>query len=157
MNTQLCRTVAVALIALSFAIRQDESLAKPPNVVLLLSDDMAWTDYGFMGHPDIATPNLDQLASQSAVFPRGYVPTGLCRPSLATLLTGHYASTHGITGNDPSPKYADRGSALYNQRRGQLLGFLDRYEPVADAHGKQGIRPTHHRNVYWTSIVKAGR
>ena len=87
-----------------------------PNIVLIISDDQAWNDYGFMGHEQIQTPHLDRLAKQSAVFPRGYVPTALCRPSLATLLTGHYASTHGITGNDPSPKYAERNSKLYKER-----------------------------------------
>jgi uncharacterized sulfatase len=52
--------------------------AKPPNVVLILSDDQGYTDYGFMGHPDIETPHLDKLASESALFRRGYVPTALC-------------------------------------------------------------------------------
>ena len=68
--------------------------ASSPNIVLIISDDQAWTDYGFMGHPDIKTPNIDKLAKESILFKRGYVPTALCRPSLATLLTGHYASTH---------------------------------------------------------------
>src|SRR5687767_1652268 len=76
--------------------------AAPPNIVLIVSDDQAWTDYGFMGHPLIQTPNLDKLAARSAFFPRGYVPTALCRPSLATLITGLYAHQHKISGNDPS-------------------------------------------------------
>src|SRR5690606_608022 len=63
----------------------------PPNIVFIISDDHAWTDYGFMGHPQVETPNLDRLAARSAVFPRGYVPTALCRPALATLATGLYA------------------------------------------------------------------
>ena len=54
----------------------------PPNIVLILSDDQGYTDYGFMGHPEIETPNLDKLARESALFRRGYVPTALCRPSL---------------------------------------------------------------------------
>ena len=58
-----------------------QSWAKPPNVVLILSDDQSYTDYGFMGHPHIETPHLDKLASESALFRRGYVPTALCRPS----------------------------------------------------------------------------
>ena len=82
----------------------------PPNIVYIISDDQAWTDYGFMGHPQIKTPNLDQLAAESVVFRRGYVPTALCRPSLLTLATGQYAHVHGVTGNDPSPKYARRDS-----------------------------------------------
>ncbi len=73
----------------------------PPNVVLIIADDMAWTDYGFMGHPTIRTPNLDRLAKSSLQFRRGYVTTSLCSPSLASILTGLYPHQHGITGNDP--------------------------------------------------------
>lgn len=72
-----------------------------PNVVLIISDDQAWTDFGFMGHPVIATPHLDHLAAESALFTDGYVPTSLCRASLATMLTGRYASEHRIANNDP--------------------------------------------------------
>ena len=62
--------------------------ASPPNIVLIISDDQAWTDFGFMGHDVIRTPRLDQLARESAFFPHGYVPTSLCRSSLATMITG---------------------------------------------------------------------
>src|SRR5262245_805880 len=75
--------------------------AAPSNILYIISDDQAWTDYGFMGHDTIRTPHLDRLASQSAVFPRGYVPDSLCRPSLATLITGLYPHQSRITGNDP--------------------------------------------------------
>lgn len=73
---------------------------RPPNIVLILGDDQAWTDYGFMGHPVIRTPNLDKLAARSLVFGRGYVASPLCRPSLASLLTGKHPFNHGVTGND---------------------------------------------------------
>ena len=62
--------------------------ADRPNVVVIISDDQAWTDYGFMGHPVIQTPHLDRLAEQSLVMDRGYVAAPLCRPSLASMLTG---------------------------------------------------------------------
>ena len=75
---------------------------RKPNVVMIISDDQGWTDYGFMGHPHIQTPSLDRLAEQSLTFRRGYVPTALCRPSLATMATGLYAHQHGTTGNDPA-------------------------------------------------------
>ncbi|MFM7101161.1 MAG: sulfatase-like hydrolase/transferase, partial [Verrucomicrobiota bacterium] len=51
-----------------------------PNILLIVSDDQAWTDYGFMGHPHLRTPNLDRLAAQSRSFTRGYVPSSLCCP-----------------------------------------------------------------------------
>lgn len=81
--------------------------ADRPNVVLIISDDQGWTDFGFMGHKSIKTPHLDKLATQSAVFPNGYVPTSLCRASLATLLTGLYGHQHKICCNDP-PEGVDR-------------------------------------------------
>ncbi|MDG2123166.1 MAG: sulfatase-like hydrolase/transferase [Verrucomicrobiales bacterium] len=73
----------------------------PPNVVLILSDDQAWNEYSFMGHPHIETPRIDQFARQSLTFTRGYVPSSLCRPSLASIITGLHPFQHKITGNDP--------------------------------------------------------
>ncbi|MFK8113926.1 MAG: sulfatase [Rubripirellula sp.] len=134
----------LVLCMLPAACAQDSA----PNVVMIISDDQAWGDYGFMGHPDIKTPHLDQLAKESAVFRRGYVPTALCRPSLVTLLTGHYASTHGVTGNDPSPKYAERGSDLYKQRCGQLISYLDKFDTVPELLGKRGYL-SHQSGKLW--------
>ena len=80
----------------SFAKAKDEL----PNIVVILSDDQAWGDYGFMGHKVIKTPHLDKLAAKSIVYERGYVASPLCRPSLASLLTGKQPFEHGISGND---------------------------------------------------------
>ena len=71
-----------------------------PNVVFILSDDQAWGDYGFMGSTAVKTPHLDKLANESLVFKRGYVTSPLCRPSLASMVTGLYVHKHGVTGND---------------------------------------------------------
>lgn len=73
----------------------------PPNVVMIISDDQAWGDFGFMGHPQIKTPALDKLAAESLTFTRGYVPSSLCCPSLASIITGRYPHQHLITSNDP--------------------------------------------------------
>jgi arylsulfatase A-like enzyme len=78
-----------------------EPPSTPPNIVLIISDDHAWTDYGFMGHKQLHTPNLDRLAEQSLVFSRGYVPSSLCCPSLASIITGLYPHQHMVTSNDP--------------------------------------------------------
>ncbi len=94
---------------------------QPPNVVLIISDDQAWGDYGFMGHPAIQTPHLDRFASQSLVFTRGHVPSSLCRPSLATLATGLYPHQHRITSNDP-PKSIPKEEFL-RQRRQQIANI----------------------------------
>lgn len=109
--------VAVATVG---AAEPSGSPGRLPNIVLILSDDQAYGDYGFMGHPHIRTPHLDALAAQSVVFTRGYTPTSLCRPSLMTILTGQYPHQHGVTGNDP-PAGTDRREMLKHIRRAQTL------------------------------------
>ena len=96
---------------------------KPPNVVMIISDDQAFTDFGFMGHPTIETPNLDRLAEQSVRFSNGYVPSSVCRPSLATLLTGLFPHQHGIHFNDP-PDKSKRQEAEYLIRAVPTLPHL---------------------------------
>lgn len=102
--------IAIGLSA-CLAVDRPADAPRPPNVVMIISDDQAWTDFGFMGHEEIRTPHLDALAARSLVFERGYVPSSLCRPSLATMITGLYPHEHGITGNDP-PKGAARERML---------------------------------------------
>ncbi len=129
--------------------------AQPPNIVLIISDDQAWNDYGFMGHETVETPHLDRLASESVLFRRGYVPTALCRPSLMSLATGHYAHRHGVTGNDPSPKYAERGSELYNQRRAQLISYLDQFDSLPKLLGERGYL-SHQSGKWWEGSYQHG-
>ena len=95
-----CLSALVVLAALACGSRLTAA-DTPPNVVLIVSDDHGWADYGFMGHPHVRTPHLDKLAAQSATFRRGYVPSSLCCPSLATLITGLYPHQHKVTSNDP--------------------------------------------------------
>ena len=127
----------------------------PPNIVLIISDDQAWTDYGFMGHPAVQTPYLDQLAADSVVFRRGYVPTALCRPSLMTLATGHYAHRHGVTGNDPSPKYADPKTPLYTQRRASLISYIEQFDTLPELLGQRGYL-SHQSGKWWEGSYAHG-
>src|SRR4051812_18204950 len=97
MNLRLALVVFVAIFQARFEVAADA----PPNIVMIVSDDQGWGDFGFMGHPAIKTPNLDRLASQGATFANGYVVTPLCRPSLASIVTGLYPHQHKIWSNDP--------------------------------------------------------
>ena len=85
-----------------------------PNIVMIISDDHAWTDYGFMGHKIVQTPNIDRLAQNSLTFRRGYVTSSLCCPSLASIITGMYPHQHKITSNDP-PVPAGMTNAAFNR------------------------------------------
>lgn len=94
-------TTAVLLVGV-----QPTDAKSRPNVVLIVSDDQGFADFGFMGHPHVRTPHLDRLAAQSARFPNAYVPSSVCRPSLVTLLTGLYPRQHGVHFNHPPPGFA---------------------------------------------------
>jgi uncharacterized sulfatase len=102
-----------------------------PNILMIVSDDQAWTDYGFMGSREIRTPHLDRLASESRRFTRGYVPSSLCCPSLASILTGRFPHQHGITGNDPPippavPAAQKYQSESYRLGRARMNERMDR-------------------------------
>lgn len=97
-----CAVATLLLLTSWFRCSDALGVDDPPNIVLILSDDQAWTDYGFMGHPHVRTPNLDRLAANSLTYTRGYVTAPLCRPSLASILTGLPCHRHGVTGNDPA-------------------------------------------------------
>ncbi|MCA9037930.1 MAG: sulfatase [Planctomycetaceae bacterium] len=125
-----------------------------PNIVMIISDDQSWTDYGFMGHETIQTPHLDRLASRSAVFPKGYVPTALCRPSLMTMITGKYPHQHGVTGNDPAPNAA-LSSAQYNALREQLISYVDSSDTLPRLLGKQGY-VSHQSGKWWEGNFSRG-
>ena len=125
MTSRFLPFLLVLLPALAACTAESAHTPAPerPNVVFVVSDDQAWTDYGFAGHPHIKTPNLDQLAASGLHFARGYVPSSLCRPSLMTLVTGLYPHQHGITGNDP-PRGTDRREMLRHVARAQTLPRL---------------------------------
>ncbi|MFV0444222.1 MAG: sulfatase [Planctomycetaceae bacterium] len=137
----MSRLLLLVLFCLSSPFLQ---AADRPNVLLILSDDQAWTDYGFMGHDTIKTPHLDKLASQSAVFTRAYVPTSLCRPSLATLITGLYPHQHRISGNDPvfsgKTGQAKYKSAEYRKLNQRLIGHIEEHPTIPRVLGQAGYR-----------------
>ena len=91
---------AFALL-ISLSIPSVSAEAEKPNVILIISDDHGFNDYGFMGHEIVKTPHLDRMAAESLVYTRGYVMP-VCSPTLACLLTGKMPSANGITGNDLS-------------------------------------------------------
>ena len=122
----------------------------PPNIVLIFSDDHAWTDYGFMGHQIVNTPNIDRLASEGVVFPRGYVPTAVCRPSLMTMVTGLYPHEHMITGNDPAG-----GSRTPKFPREELLAHIDKLETLPEILKDYGYL-SHQSGKWWEGDYKRG-
>lgn len=136
---------------------------EPPNIVLIISDDQAWTDYGFMGHEYIQTPNIDRLARESLTFTRGHVPVSMCRPSLSTIVTGLYPHQHRIVGNDPLPPEELRGEPnsvqrrdpRYLQWRSDYVAHIDRVPALAGMLAEAGYL-SHQSGKWWEGHFRRG-
>jgi arylsulfatase A-like enzyme len=89
--------LAIALLACGLAVAASaEAATRPPNVVLILMDDMGWRDVGFMGNTFVETPHLDRLAERGVVFSHAYASAPNCAPTRACLMSGQYTPRHGI-------------------------------------------------------------
>lgn len=69
----------------------------PPNIVFILIDDLGWTDLSIYGSRFYETPNLDRLAQEGMRFSDAYAACPVCSPTRASLLTGKYPATVGVT------------------------------------------------------------
>jgi arylsulfatase len=85
--------VLVCVCSLGASVRADASEASRPNILVILADDLGYSDLGCYGG-EIDTPNLDKLAAGGLRYTRGY-NTARCWPTRAALLTGYYAQAIG--------------------------------------------------------------
>ncbi len=69
---------------------------RKPNFIVILADDLGWTDLGFMGSAYYETPRIDRLAGDGMVFTSAYANAPNCAPTRACILSGQYAPRHGI-------------------------------------------------------------
>lgn len=74
-------------------------LAKPPNFLLIVTDQHRADHLGSYGNPTVRTPHLDRLAAQGFRAERMYVATPICMPNRSSMLTGRYPSAHGARHN----------------------------------------------------------
>ena len=115
-----------------------------------------------MGNRSVHTPHLDKLTAQSAFFPNDYVPTSVCSPSLATMMTGLYPHQHGIHYNHPPP-----GNSAFNRMKSRdeyertrsksfyLIKSVDTLPRLLAKQGYRSLQPEkfwegHYRNAGFT-------
>lgn len=96
---------------------------RPPNIILILADDLGWNDLTFAGGGvaggSVPTPNIDSIAAEGVNFTNGYAANGTCAPSRAALMSGRYGTRFGFefTPTPPGmmkivPRLADSGQRL---------------------------------------------
>ncbi len=90
-------TLAMFLVPLTATYAAD--VPSRPNVLFILCDDIRWNAMSCAGHPTLKTPNIDRIANEGVRFSNMFCTTSLCSPSRASILTGVYAHTHGVTNN----------------------------------------------------------
>lgn len=76
------------------------SESTPPNILVLLADELRADALGCTGNPDVKSPHIDGLAEDSVVFSNAYCTQPVCTPARASLLTGLYPHTHGCYANN---------------------------------------------------------
>ena len=120
---------------------------RPPNILVIVTDDMGYGDIGIHGSKDIPTPNIDALAKVGIRFTDAYVSGPYCSPTRAGLLTGRYQQRFGHEFNlDMSPAYSDFGLPLSESTMANRLkavgyrtasigkwdlGFGDKFHPMS--------------------------
>ncbi|MCF8362923.1 MAG: sulfatase-like hydrolase/transferase [Prolixibacteraceae bacterium] len=106
MKTTLIRLKIVGFISVVLFTAchsaQKQQNAAPPNVVIVLTDDLGYGDISCYGSEKVETPQIDKLADEGVLCTDFYVPTPYCAPSRATLLTGRFPLRHGLIRN-PTP------------------------------------------------------
>jgi len=94
------RPLSLALLAFSLCA-SSAAQDRPPNVLLMFSDDQGTIDVNAYGADDLHTPNLNRLGRSGVRFTQLYVGAPVCSPSRASLLTGRTPHAAGVPGNVP--------------------------------------------------------
>ena len=131
-------TVLLASLLPAFAAPRGEN--RPPNILLLVTDDQRWDALGAAGNPVIRTPHLDGLAARGVLFTHCFCTTSICATSRASLLSGQWARRHGIHDFATSftPRQWRQTFPAVLRRHGYRVGFV----------GKWGVGRTLPREKY---------
>lgn len=140
--------LAWLLTLASPALADDTSTqTRPPNVILIMMDDLGWADAGYQGHPVLKTPHLDAIAKTGIRFDRFYASSPVCSPTRASCLTGRHPYRYGITGANVGhlPEQEKTLAEILREhgyRTGHFgkwhLGTLTRTRPDSNRGGPRG-------------------
>ena len=88
------------LTACAFALSPAAASQRPPNVVFIMSDELAYFELGHMGNPYIETPRIDRMAAEGTRFTHAYAGSPVCAPLRCNLMTGKHAGHASVRAND---------------------------------------------------------
>jgi arylsulfatase A-like enzyme len=120
---------------------------RPPNIVLILADDLGWNDLSFNGGGvaagTVPTPHIDSLARDGVRFMQGYAANGTCAPSRAALMTGRYGTRFGFEFTPTPPGMSWLVPHIANRMPGRLRKVVTlEHEGPAPEFDKVGMPPS---------------
>lgn len=119
---------SLALLAAAGSFPADAVADTPPNVVLLMADDMGWGDAGYNGHPAIRTPHLDAMAEEGVRFDRFYAGAPVCSPTRGLMLTGRHHDRYAVfSANDGHLRREERTLAEALAEAGYATGHFGKW------------------------------
>ena len=135
--------LALALAASAGAL---PAAVRPPNVIIILADDLGYGDLACYGHPKFKSPQLDRMAAEGAKLTQFNCPMAFCAPTRASLLTGRYPFRSGMNQN-PAPDGASDADGLHLPESEVTLAQLLR--PAGYATGIVGKWHLGHAKPEW--------
>lgn len=143
------KLIILALFTACFAetLFAQHKTSDKPNVIVIVSDDAGYIDFGCYGGTQIPTPNIDAIAKQGVRFTDAYVSASVCAPSRAGLLTGRYQQRFGFEHNTsslvtPGYKLTDVGMDPSEQTIGNEMQ-ANGYKTIAIGKWHQGEEQKH--------------
>lgn len=140
----------ILLLLISCSEKTEELPERQPNVIILLADQWRAQAVGYAGDPNVKTPNIDRLASQSINFQNAVSGMPVCCPFRASMLTGQRPLTHGVFMNDVQLDTNAVSLGKVFSAAGYQTGYIGKWH--LDGHGRlQYIPPGNRRQgfQYW--------
>ncbi|MGI6379818.1 MAG: sulfatase [Anaerolineae bacterium] len=122
---------------------------KRPNVLVVLSDQHRAQAVGYAGNADVQTPNLDALARTSVSFQTAVSTVSVCSPARASLLTGQYATSHGLIVNDVPLEPSITSIADAMAREGYDTAYIGKWHVDGQSWGSYIPAERRHGFRFW--------
>ena len=103
---------------------------KAPNIILIIVDDLGYSDLASYGNKNISTPNIDALGTEGVRFTQAYVTAPICAPSRMAIMTGRYQQRFG----DEFMPYDKFDASVTKKMRKHFISFLKKPEGISNLH-----------------------
>ncbi|HEV8271676.1 MAG TPA: sulfatase-like hydrolase/transferase, partial [Chitinophagaceae bacterium] len=132
------------IIFFGFTDHEKEDRSGPPNIILIIADDLGYSDLASYGNINIHTPNIDALGNEGTRFTQAYATSPVCSPSRMGIMTGRYQNRFG---SEFMP-YDKFDPAFIKNMRKNYLPFANKNESLRSLHPSLALN----RKKYQTGL-----